>query len=206
MSTNMQSDRKPTRRDELVSAGAQLFAEHGYHGVGVNDIGDFVGLTGPALYRHFASKQALLSAVFERVVDGILSQIREIVVSAADPSEALRSIVDHHVAFALDEGELLATWRSEMLNLPEGDRRKLRHAQRIYVEEWVSVVADLRPDLPDSQIRATVHAVIGLIQSTMDYSSALDKERLRGVLRGSALAALLADPPKPQARREGTFV
>ena len=183
--------RKRTRREQLIDAGAQLFAERGFHAVGVNDIGDAVGLTGPALYRHFPSKQALLVAVFDRVVDGILGQIREIVALADDPMEALELIVAHHVSFAIDDRELLATWRAELLSLPEDDRRRLRHAQRVYVEEWVATVTKLRPDLTDAEIRTIVHAAIGLIQSPMDYHSTLGRDQLMDLLSRSALAALL---------------
>jgi AcrR family transcriptional regulator len=52
-------------RDRLVAAAARLFAEHGYAATSVADIQQACGLTGGsgALYKHFASKRALLEAV-----------------------------------------------------------------------------------------------------------------------------------------------
>ena len=60
--------RSSVRRKELIAVAANLFASRGYYAVTVDDIGDAVGLTGPALYRHFASKEALLVAVFDEVI------------------------------------------------------------------------------------------------------------------------------------------
>lgn len=53
-----------TRRDALVTAAMVLFAERGYDGTSVADIQTAVGLTGGsgALYKHFASKEAVLEA------------------------------------------------------------------------------------------------------------------------------------------------
>ena len=50
----------PTRREQILAAAAELFARHGFHGVGIDDIGSAVGISGPALYRHFRSKDAML--------------------------------------------------------------------------------------------------------------------------------------------------
>ena len=46
------------RRQQIIDTAAELFAERGFHGVSVNDIGAACGISGPALYKHFPSKQA----------------------------------------------------------------------------------------------------------------------------------------------------
>ena len=48
------------RRELLLRAAADLFAARGFHDVGMDDIGAAAGITGPGVYRHFASQQALL--------------------------------------------------------------------------------------------------------------------------------------------------
>ena len=45
------------------------------------------------------------------------------------------------------------------------ERRRLSRAQRHYIEEWVHLLAPLRPDLADGEVRLAVHAAIGAIQS-----------------------------------------
>ena len=60
------------RRTQILSEAAILFAERGFHGVSVHDIGAACGISGPAIYRHFAGKDDLLAqsltAISERHV------------------------------------------------------------------------------------------------------------------------------------------
>src|SRR4051812_17468140 len=51
------------RKAQLAAVAAELFRAGGFPGVGIKDIADAAGVTGPALYRHFADKQAILAYV-----------------------------------------------------------------------------------------------------------------------------------------------
>ena len=64
---------RPSRRDEILRAAAQLFAERGSRAVGVDDVGAAVGVTGPAIYRHFASKDAMLAEMLLRISETLLA-------------------------------------------------------------------------------------------------------------------------------------
>ncbi len=77
-----------------------------------------------------------------------------------------------------------------MHSLDEDDLRRLRRMQRHYVEEWVAVVAPLRPDLADAEVRLTVDAAIGAIQSILFHNSGLATERLVELLDAMAHACL----------------
>ena len=189
--------RSSARRKELIAVAANLFASRGYYPVTVDDIGDAVGLTGPALYRHFASKEALLVAVFDQVIEEWTDRIREVVSQAPDPASALRAIVRLHVEFAIEHRENLAVWRQEFQNVPEADRWRLRRSQRLYVEEWVHLVHELRPEFSDTELRAAVHAAIGLLQSPSDFQGGLDTEGAVNLLMSMALAALEHASSKP---------
>ena len=186
--------RSSVRRKELISVATDLFASRGYYAVTVGDIGDAVGLTGPALYRHFSSKQALLVAVFDQAIDQLRNRFRELVSEAPDPSSALLAIVRLHVQFAIEQRENVAVWRQEFQNLPETDRWRLRRAQRLYVEEWVHLVQELRPEFSDTEVRSAVHGAIGLLQSPSDFQSGLPAEATVNLLMSMALAALGARP------------
>ncbi len=50
-------------RDDVVRAAARLFAERGYHGTSMRDLGAELGLFGSSLYSHVGSKQELLVEV-----------------------------------------------------------------------------------------------------------------------------------------------
>ena len=72
---------------------------------------------------------------------------------------------------------MLAVYHREIYTLPEEDRRRLRRRQRHYVEDWVHLLAPLRRDLADGELRLTVHAAIGAVQSTLFFRSGLAPER-----------------------------
>ncbi|MGC9500044.1 TetR/AcrR family transcriptional regulator [Streptomyces sp. WG7] len=63
----------PTRREQILREAARLFAERGFHGVGVDEIGAAVGISGPGLYRHFAGKDAMLAELLVGISDSLLT-------------------------------------------------------------------------------------------------------------------------------------
>ena len=191
--------RSSARRKELISVAANLFASRGYYAVTVDDIGDAVGLTGPALYRHFSSKEALLVAVFDEVIEELAERLRDLLAEASDPGTALLAVLRLHVEFAIEQRQNVAVWRQEFQNLPEPDRWRLRRAQRLYVEEWVHLVHELRPEFTDTEVRAAVHAAIGLLQSPSDFQSGLPAESVVNLLMSMALAALEHASTEPLA-------
>lgn len=52
-----------TTREKALRAALELFGRNGYDGVSMNDIAEAVGIRAPSLYKHFASKEALFTAV-----------------------------------------------------------------------------------------------------------------------------------------------
>ena len=55
---------KAERRQQLVRAASRLFAERGFRSVSMEDLAAEAGVSGPAIYRHFASKEALLCLLY----------------------------------------------------------------------------------------------------------------------------------------------
>src|SRR5438128_9902307 len=97
---------KASRREQILAAAAELFARHGFHGVGIDDIGAAVGISGPALYRHFRSKDAMLGEMLGSVSEHLLAEGQATVEAADDPDKALLQLVRFHVDFALDNPAL----------------------------------------------------------------------------------------------------
>jgi AcrR family transcriptional regulator len=189
--------RTSVRRRELIEAAARLFAARGYYAVTVDDLGEALGISGPALYRHFPSKQALLVAVFDQVIEMQREQLKEALSEAADPAGALEMMVRLHVRFAVEQRETMAVWRQEFHHLPEADSWRLRRSQRLYVEEWVHVVHELRSDLDDASVRALVHGVLSLLQSPSDFHSGLPDEGVINLLMSMGVAAVFQGTTGP---------
>ncbi|MGW2256824.1 SACE_7040 family transcriptional regulator [Streptomyces sp. NPDC004749] len=163
----------PTRREQILKQAARLFAERGFHGVGVDEIGAAVGISGPGLYRHFAGKDAMLAELLVGISGRLLDGGRKRVRGAAqgDPAAVLASLIDGHIDFALDDRPLITLHDRELDRLRESDRKLVRQLQRQYVELWVEVVRELYPGVPEAQARGAVHAVFGLLNSTPHLGS-----------------------------------
>jgi AcrR family transcriptional regulator len=183
--------RRRSRREEILDIAMGLFAARGYHGVSMDDIGAAAGVTGPALYHHFAGKEAMLAAalnpVSEQLLDGGRARVSE---HEGDPGDALAALVDFHVDFALNNPAVIALHLHELDRLPEEPRREIRRLQRLYVEEWVGVLTSLRPELSAGEARVLAHAAFGLMNSTPFLSGEVDRARCAGLLRAAVLAAL----------------
>jgi AcrR family transcriptional regulator len=187
--------RDPARKQRILDAAADLVARNGFSAVSMEDIGGAVGITASAIYRHYDSKTAVLVAMFDRVIDRLLSEGERVAADKqADPLDALRQLIDSQIDFVVDDRDIAQVYFREIANLPEADRRSLRRKQRLHLEEWVHLLTELRPGLDDTAARTLVHCAIGAIQSTLQHSAGLPEERLRELLRQSAIAVLTAGP------------
>jgi AcrR family transcriptional regulator len=188
------SVKRRSRRDEILEIAVGLFASRGYHGVSMDDIGTAAGVTGPALYHHFAGKEAMLAAALKPVSEGLLNGGRTCVeASEGDSRGALRQLVDFHVDFALANPAVIALHLHELDRLPEEPRREIRRLQRQYVEVWVEVLTVVRPQLSAAEARVLAHAAFGLMNSTPFLGGEVERDRRASLLRDAALAALLAE-------------
>lgn len=179
-----------SRREEILRAAAKMFASRGFHGVSIDDIGAAVGISGPGLYRHFASKEAMLAEMLIGISERLLAGGMERVEDVAGPREALDELVRFHVDFALDNPELITVHDRDLASLPENEQRRVRQLQRRYVEIWVEVIRGLLPEAGEDQARAAAHAVFGLLNST-PHSLRLDRAAMADLLHRMAIAALL---------------
>jgi AcrR family transcriptional regulator len=178
------------RRERLLSAAAELVAQRGFHAVGIGDIGAAAGVTGSAIYRHFGSKQEILVALFDSVLDDLLDGARSAAREADGAEATMHALVHWHVDFALRDRSIIAVYDQESHNLPEDDRQRFRRKQRAYVELWVDAVAPLRPDLARPALTAAVHALFGLLNSVSDHATRVPDSVLAGLLCDMALGAL----------------
>ena len=179
-----------TRREQILETAAGLFAEHGFHGVSIADLGAACGFSGPALYKHFRGKQAILSEMLVSISEELLREGRQRVRDAGDDKAALESLISWHVDFALAHKALIVVQDRDWSALPLEAREKVRDTQRKYVEVWVKVLRSLRPELAAAPARASVHAAFGLINST-PHSALVSDEDMHEILAGMAVRALL---------------
>lgn len=194
----------PTRREQILKEAARLFAERGFHGVGVDEIGAAVGISGPGLYRHFAGKDAMLAELLVGISGSLLTGAKQRLKEAdgVDPETVLDSLIEGHIDFALDDRPLITLHDRELDRLRDSDRKLVRQLQRQYVELWVEVVRRLYPELAEPAARSAVHSVFGLLNSTPHLARpgslpgrATTAALLHRMARGAFAAAGAGRPP-----------
>jgi len=189
--TPLVNGEKASRREQILAAAAELFAHHGFHGVGIDDIGAAVGISGPALYRHFRSKDAILGEMLNSISRYLLDGGTQWANRPGSADDTLTGLVAFHVGFALNHPALITVQERNLANLTDADRKQVRALQRQYVEVWVSAIREAMPGLGERQARSAAHAVFGLINST-PYNRHLGDSELAELLARLALGALRA--------------
>ncbi|HJB10712.1 MAG TPA: TetR family transcriptional regulator [Candidatus Brachybacterium merdavium] len=139
-----------TRSEAILDGAARLFAERGYHGSSLRDISREVGISHPGMLHHFASKDALLSAVIDRMEDhaqGLLDSIEQIGISEASLDAALGGPWNpkNHLM------GLLATLSAEVVNPKHPGRYRIARLRLVHehVLEEVLQAFDTRGQLAD---------------------------------------------------------
>ncbi|WDH80236.1 TetR/AcrR family transcriptional regulator [Microbacterium esteraromaticum] len=183
---------KAERTDAILVASARLFAERGYSGASLEDIGAAVGISGPAVYRHFAGKQALLAALLIGVSERLVSGGEAVSAAHDSAPERMRALVEFHVDFALGNADVIRVQDRDIAHLTADARASVRRLQRAYIELWIDVLGDIVPASRD-EARLRVQACFGLLNSTPHSTSAALRTRrsTAELLTAMALSALL---------------
>jgi len=185
------STQKAQTRQRYLDAAARLFADRGFHAVSIDDLGAAVGVSGPAFYRHFSGKEAILSEILIGVSERLVEGLRGIRAAETGPRETILSLIDFHVDFATSEPDVIRLQDRELASLPEQQNRAVRTLQRRYLDGWVEVLRALRPEAGQAELRVLMQGVFGLLNSTAHNSTGGDGADVRRILAGGAAAVLL---------------
>jgi AcrR family transcriptional regulator len=188
------TDRGRRRREAVLDAAEELFLARGYLGTSMDELGAAAGISGPGLYRHFPSKDALLMAVLDR----LWADLRPAVVAARDlpPDAALEVLLAAHLDLAVGQPGALVLLIRELRHLPEDYRARADRNHRRYVDAWMAALVGRRPTLSREAARTVALAVHGLIDAAVlrggTPRAALEEHRalLERLARGALGAAL----------------
>ncbi|MGZ0710953.1 TetR/AcrR family transcriptional regulator (plasmid) [Coraliomargarita sp. W4R53] len=186
---------KADRYSAILREAARLFAERGFSGVSLEDLGAAVGVSGPALYRHFANKQALLGAILISVSERLLAGGQTVARDEIAPAAQLRSLIAFHVDFALRDADVIRVHDRDLASLTDDDRHTVRRLQREYIQVWIDTLSALHTERDADDLRLRAQACFGLINSTPHSvrglrTSPSDGE-VRSTLEAMAYAALM---------------
>jgi len=156
----------------------------------VQDIGQACGISGPAIYKHFSGKRAILTEALIAISDELLATGQRRAEMAASPYQALDALIAWHIESALENRAYITAQEREWANLDEGGRAAVRSRQLSYIDVWVDTIRAIQSTWDQPQARAAVQATFGLLNST-PHSARISKTRMRELLTSMAHAALL---------------
>lgn len=156
-----------TRRDEILDAAAELFARRGYAGVGVDDIGAAVGITGPSVYRHFSSKLAILVGIGRRSATRLEAGAMAAHSTTSDSAKLLSLLVDSYVSTLTSSPDLSVGFNNSAVFIGQSDAADLLDVQRNYVARWVDLMTRTHPDLDRPEAGVAVHAALSIVNDAV---------------------------------------
>lgn len=87
------------RKQEIVEATLELAAEQGLRNLTTQAIAARVGIAQPTIFRHFASRDAIFSAVIDWVAGNLLQVLEQLEYEHTPPDERLRRLLQQQLAF-----------------------------------------------------------------------------------------------------------
>ncbi|MEP9361565.1 helix-turn-helix domain-containing protein [Nocardioides sp. CN2-186] len=181
--------RPVSKRENLLVEAGRLFGERGYQATSLADVGKAVGLTGPGVYSHFASKEELVAAALERAYHAAWLDLHAALGASATPGEALGLLVASYVGFAHRQPFLVTSLVSD----PSGPTGDWVRRQREYVAEWDALLAAHRPELDAGR----VHVLVRAAMTTVGNLARMRAQATRPTFRAEAIAiatAVLTSP------------
>jgi AcrR family transcriptional regulator len=154
----------PDRRRRILDVAGQLFHERGFHGVGMDEIGKRAGVTGPAVYRHFAGKDEILATLFDEAMDLVIVNTDG---RFDDPRKELEFLVRHHADFVVEQRAIVSVYAHEHRFLVDPWRRLFNRRMREHAARWERTIAACYPGAPEDAVAVASQGAIGLLNSVV---------------------------------------
>jgi AcrR family transcriptional regulator len=189
--------RRRDRKAQLAELAADLFRRNGYHAVGIGDIAAAAGITGPAVYRHFSSKQEILGHVLLAGVDHLTATITEILDRGGAAEQRLPALTEAFARLAVERRDAVALWRWLGRHLAPDQQAEVRRRGDAVLQRWTEELRTVRPQLSDEDAELLCRAAMGVFGSPANYQVTLGKSRYGALLRELAGAVLACELPPP---------
>jgi AcrR family transcriptional regulator len=178
----------------LLEAAVALFNERGYGAVSLDEIGAAVGMAGPSIYHHFATKADLLVSAFMRAANWLAGPGGAAPVEPSHPRALMEMLVQRYVDLAVSHRDLFGVYLSEAVNLPPEAGRRIASALRSDVDQWTESLVAMRPGLPPVQARLLVLAARGAVTDVVRLGLFLERPGIAAEIGEIVFAVLGADP------------
>lgn len=125
------------RKEEIILKALELFSEQGYRETSLQEIADKLGVTRPAFYYYFDSKEEILWSIIERLGFQLLEGAKPIISEDGNPQQELRLILENHVTTLVQNSAAFKVYFNERDSVDKRRSRKLKKGE----DEYVHLVA-----------------------------------------------------------------
>jgi TetR/AcrR family transcriptional regulator, cholesterol catabolism regulator len=171
-------------RADVVAAAGRLFAERGYHGTSMRDLGRELGLLGSSLYAHVESKQDLLVEVVEEGARLFQDSADRALAAGGSAAERLRGLVEGHIDVVLDNQDVVRTFLNEARMLDDEHRARVIAARDAYETAFRAVIAEgvadgrFRPDVDPKIASIFILSILNAVERWYRPTGELDRTGL----------------------------
>jgi len=156
------------RRAEVITAAARHFARRGYDQTTVAQLTEAMGLAAGGLYHYFRSKEELLIAICDALMEPLLEEAEALLAEIDDPREQLRELVRLWVAHVIEHRDHMLVFQQERHVIERGAQwKKVRDARKRFERLLADVLARARPN--DGDDRIALGALLGMVNHTAQW-------------------------------------
>lgn len=154
-------------RARVIAIAADLFARNGYHGTGMAELGDAVGLGRGALYHYIGSKEAVLYAISKDQVDQMNAFAEELIDKGLEAGELLRRLARGLLSNIAGHRAQWAVFFREYTALTGERRDHLIAARERYEGYWRQALdSGVRAGTLKPTPRLLVKGILGMLNYT----------------------------------------
>ena len=191
------------QRDLILAEAAEAFAELGYAAASMSDLAARCGVSKSLLYHYFASKEAILFALFDGYTERLLALCEAVAARRLPPSEHLDALVREFLAEYRTSQAVHKLLLQDVEHLPADKASEIKAQQRAVIEAFrAAVQAALAPQLKGAELTAATMMLMGMINWTFTWldpagplSYAAFADAVLAVCRGG-MGALAASPKR----------
>lgn len=160
-------------RERIVEVALRDFAAQGFETTTMTGIADRLQMTGPALYYYFSTKEELLFACLDQVLDKLLSDLRDAAKGQGSPAGRMTDAVKRQVVMELGEGSAASLINAHLYGpqylkrmFSAEQQEALRLKQRALLQVYRGLIEDGIADKVFAPCDATIAAfnVLALVQ------------------------------------------
>ncbi|MEV0945816.1 TetR/AcrR family transcriptional regulator [Rhodococcus sp. NPDC049939] len=189
--------RPKNRKAQIARVAAEAFNERGYHAVGVDEIAAAIGISGPALYRHYPSKYALLVHAANTAADSLQAAADGAMegVTDSDPQDRLDHLIAALVTNSIENRKVAGLYRWESRYLEAEDRIRIRGVFAHVTQSLAAPLRELRPGLPTVDATTLSASALSVLGSISAHRTTLAMRRLETLLKAACESVLRTTLP-----------